>query len=94
MDSSFWRYKAYADIRGVLEFLCEFSLDIRMPVLYAVLVTLQITWGNSRLEIKTVRKSSVDCGTDLVATENSFCSLAPGQISLARLLSLTFKSSF
>jgi len=32
MDSSFWRYKIYADIRGVfVNFLYKFSLDLRMP---------------------------------------------------------------
>jgi len=26
MDSYFWRYKVYADIRGVLKFLCKLLL--------------------------------------------------------------------
>ena len=32
VDSSFWRYKVFSDIRGVLKFLCKFSLDLRIPV--------------------------------------------------------------
>jgi len=32
VDSSFWGYKVYADIRGVLKFLCKFSLDLSVPV--------------------------------------------------------------
>ena len=31
-DSRFWQYKVYADIRGGSQDICNFSLDLSMPV--------------------------------------------------------------
>jgi len=49
MNSGFWRYKIYADIRSGFQDLCKFSLDLRTLWLtdYIYMYGIKITFVDS-----------------------------------------------